>query len=305
MKLTRSRRGFIKNSSAMIGATLTYPLISCKSKQADMSGESLAKNSTSIVRGDLNDFGIQLYSLRDDMPKDPKGILKQVADFGYTQIEGYEGGQGMFWGMSNKDFKMYLDDIGLQMVSSHCDVRKDFEQKVDQAAEIGVDYLICPYVGPQKSMDDWKKITDMFNDCGEKCRKGGIKFAYHNHAYSFKAFSGMIPHDYIMDNTDPENVLHEMDIYWVVTGGADPKEYLKKYSGRFTLCHVKDRMKDAEEDFASCNLGTGVIDFPSILKVAKENGMKYFIAEQEKYDQGTPLECMQAGAEYMKKLKFA
>ena len=90
-------------------------------------------------------FGLQLYTLRDDLPKDPKGILKQVSTFGYKQLEGYEGPQGMFWGMSNKDFKKYLDDLGMTMISSHCDINKDFDQKAAQAAEIGMIYLICPY----------------------------------------------------------------------------------------------------------------------------------------------------------------
>ena len=155
-------------------------------------------------------------------------------------------------------------------------------------------------------MAAWKEVTEKFNKCGAICKKNGIKFAYHNHAYTFKAFSGMIPHDFLMENTDPELVDHQMDIYWVVTGGADPIDYLKKYSGRFTLCHVKDRLKDAgDEREASCDLGTGIIDFPSILKVAKENGMKHYILEQERYDNSTPLQSAKAGAAYLNNFKFA
>ena len=204
------------------------------------------------------------------------------------------------------EFK-YLDDINIKMVSAHCNIKEDFEKKAAQAAEIGMEYLICPWVGPQKSMDDWKKVTDEFNACGEICKKNGIKFAYHNHAYTFKAFSGMIPHDFVMENTDPALVDHEMDIYWVVTGGADPIEFLNKYPNRFRLCHIKDRMKTApaDERMASCDLGTGKIDFPKILKVAKEKGMKYFILEQERYDNSTPLKSVEVGAKYLKEFKFA
>jgi len=109
-----------------------------------------------------------------------------------------------------------------------------------------------------------------------------------------------------MDNTDPALVDHEMDIYWVVTGGADPIEYLKKYSNRFRLCHIKDRIKNAgEEQKASCNLGTGMIDYPKILKVAKDHGMKYFIVEQELYDDSTPLQAAKIGAEYLKQMTFS
>ena len=95
-----------------------------------------------------------------------------------------------------------------------------------------------------------------------------------------------------------------MDIYWVVTAGQDPEAWLKKYPKRFTLCHVKDRGKQfpPTESNASVDLGTGSIDFPKILKIAKENGMKYNIVEQERYDNTTPLKSAEVDAEYMKKL---
>ena len=110
-----------------------------------------------------------------------------------------------------------------------------------------------------------------------------------------------------MENTDPDLVDHQMDIYWVVTGGADPIEYLKKYPNRFRLCHVKDRMKNApaDEHGASCDLGTGSIDFAKILGEAQQHGMKYFIMEQERYDGSTPLKSAESGANYLKALKFA
>lgn len=255
----------------------------------------------------LDKFGIQLYTLREEMPKDPKGILKSLSSFGFNQIEGYEGGQGMFWNMGHKDFKKYLDDLGMEMVSSHCSIFENFETKVEQAAEIGMSYLICPYIGPQKSMEDWKKVTELFNNCGRVCNEHGIRFAYHNHEYTFKAFSGMIPHDFLMKNTDPELVDHQMDIYWVVTGGADPIDYLERYPNRFRLCHVKDRMKTAspEERSASCDLGTGSIDYPKILRIAQEQGVQFFILEQERYDNSTPLKSAEVGAEYLKKLVFS
>ena len=306
--IKNQRRKFLQMAGTLTAGSLILPQFGCNEPKTDA-----GKNNTSITppkvmaKPSIDEFGIQLYTLRDDFPKDPKGILKQLSSFGYKQIEGYEGPDGMFWGMGNKAYKKYLDSIGLDMVSSHVDVKKDFEKKAAEAAEIGMKYRVCPYVGPQKSMDDWKKITDLFNRSGEICRKNGIKFAYHNHAYSFKAFSGMIPHDYIMDNTDPDLVDHEMDIYWVVTGGADPIKYLEKYPNRFRLCHVKDRLKtaSAEENEASCNLGTGIIDFPKILNVAKQNGMQYFIVEQERYDDSTPIESAKVGAEYLNKLVFA
>jgi len=307
--MQNKRRTFLQNAGLLAAGSLLMPQWACQSggKEAATSTSTAAPAATAAVQPSLDKFGIQLYTLRDVIPADPKGTLKALAGYGFNQIEGYEGKQGLFWGMSNTEFKKYLDGLGLDMVSAHCNINENFEEKAAQAAEIGMKYLICPYIGPQTSVDNWKKVTDKFNAAGEVCRKNGIRFAYHNHAYSFKAFSGMIPHDFMMDNTDPELVDHEMDIYWVVTGGADPEAYLKKYSGRFKLCHVKDRLKDAADDVreATCTLGTGKIDFPKILKTAKDNGMEYFIMEQERYDNTTPMDCAKDGAAYLKKLVFA
>jgi len=306
--MRNTRRSFIRMAGAASAGSLLLPQIACKSEGAATAkkGAEAIATATEMAKPSLNAFGIQLYTLRDVIPDDPQGTLKKVADMGFKQIEGYDGDQGMFWNMGHKPFKQYISDLGLDMVSSHCNIRENFEEKAGQAAEVGMKYLICPYIGPQKSMDDWKRVTDRFNECGTICKKEGIRFAYHNHAYSFKAFSGQIPHDFIMDNTDPDTVDHEMDIYWVVTGGADPIDYLKKYPNRFRLCHVKDRMKNAgEERMASCDLGTGIIDYPKILKVAQETGMQYYIMEQERYENSTPLESAAAGAEYLKKIVFA
>lgn len=306
-----NRRKFIRAASAVTAGALILPQYACNSngeqtETGTQAADSTAANTLAAAAA-LPAFGIQLYTLRDIIGDDPKGILKQLADFGYTQIESYEGKQGMFWGMSHTDFKSYLDGLGLSCVSSHCDTSKDFEKKAAQAAEIGMKYLISPWVGPQKSMDDWKKIADNFNRLGAICQKNGIRFAYHNHDYSFNALNGTIPQDYIMDNTDPNLVDYEMDIYWVVAASADPAAYFKKYPNRWRLVHVKDRLKDAPltEKEASCDLGTGSIDFSKILKVAKESGTEYFIVEQERYDNSTPLQSAKVDADFLKNIRLS
>ena len=253
----------------------------------------------------LGAFGIQLWTVRDEIGKDPKGVLKQLAADGYKQIESFEGSQGIFWGMSAAEFKKYMDDLGTVIISSHCDITKDFEKKAADAASIGMKYLLCPYKGPQKSIDDFKKFADEFNQKGEICKKNGIRFGYHNHDYSFTAMNGVFPQDVMMQNTNPDLVDFEMDIYWVVTAGQDPQAWLKKYPNRFRHCHVKDRKKDvpATEHDASCILGRGSIDFEKILKTARKNGAQYYIVEQEKYENSTELDSAKADAEYMKKVK--
>lgn len=307
----QKRRRFLQNAGMLTAGAMIAPLWSCKQASKDFKegyedGKAAAESALSTTTGDIDKFGIQLYSLRDVITADPKATLKTLTTYGYGQIEGYETDKNtIWWNMPHMDFKKYLDDIGLDMVSSHCNIHENFEEKAAQAAEVGLKYLICPYIGAQKSMEDWKKVTDQFNACGDICAKNGIRFAYHNHAYSFQAFSGQIPQDFMMENTNPETVDHEMDIYWVVTGGADPVEYLKKYPNRFRLCHVKDRMANTDDRMASCTLGTGIIDFPSILKEAEAQGMEYFFVEQERYDGTTPMDAAKDGAKYLSEVKFA
>ena len=303
------RRQFLK-MSGNLAALLALGPVACKlssNDQKESKEDTTAANAGTIAAGTaLAAFGLQLYTLRDDLPKDPKGVLKQVASFGYKQIESFEGKDGMFWGMSNTDFKKYMDDLGMVIVSSHCDINKDFEKKAADAAAIGMKYLICPWLGPQKKIDDFKKAADEFNKRGEICKKNGIRFAYHNHAYSFEPVDGQLGQDVMMNNTDPDLVDYEMDIYWVAAAGQDTEAWLKKYKNRFRLCHVKDRAKGATpaDHDASVDLGTGSLDYSRLLKTASENGMEYYIVEQEKYEGTTPLKSVEANAAYMKNLKI-
>ena len=252
----------------------------------------------------MDTIGIQLYTLRDVLPKDPKGVLEKLASFGYKQIESYAGASGIFWGMTNKEFKKYMDDLGMTLVSSHCNIGDGFEQLAAEAGEIGVKYLICPWIGPQDTLDDFRRIADDFNAKGEICRKNGLRFAYHNHAYSFEMLEGKLPQVVMIDNTNPELVDFQLDLYWVVTAGQDPREWLRKYKSRVRLCHVKDRQKGATKPEATCTLGTGSIDYSKILATAESNGMEYYIVEQEHYENTTPLDCARDNITYLQQLKI-
>jgi len=287
------RRDFLQSTGmAVSGIFLSSYLPACKS---------------AAVSKDVKDnFGLQLYTLRDVLPKDPKAVLKQVASFGYKQIESYDHDQlGIFWGMKNTEFKKLMDDLGMKIVSSHCDMNKDFERKAAEAAEIGMAYLLCPYLGAQKKIDDFKKFADTFNQKGEICKKNGIRFGYHNHDYSFVPLEGQYPQDVMMQNTDKNLVDYEMDIYWVVTAGQDPIAWIDKYPGRFKLSHIKDRKRGVapSEREVSVVLGTGSIDFQKIIKEARSKGMDYYFVEQEAYENTTPIDATRADAEYMKNFK--
>lgn len=253
----------------------------------------------------MKTFGIQLWTVRDALAKDPKGVLKQLAESGYSHVESFEGAQGIFWGMKHTEFKQYIGDLGMTIHSAHCNVEADFERKAAEAAEIGMKYLIMPWEGPGKTLEDYRKFADNFNAKAAVCKKAGIRFAFHNHDFTFRQMQGQYAQDVLMQNTDPELVDFEMDIYWVVAAGEDPEAWMKKYPNRFRLCHVKDRSKTpgSDEGKNSVDLGTGTIDFSKVLKTARENGMQYYIVEQEAFPNGTPLEAANTDAGYMKKLK--
>jgi sugar phosphate isomerase/epimerase len=251
-------------------------------------------------------FGIQLWTVKEDMYKDAQATLRQLASFGYKHIESFEGDNGMYWGMSSKDFAAFLKGLGMSLVSSHCDINSNFERKAAEAAAIGVKYLICPSIGPQKTLEEFKKYAEKFNTLGEICRKAGTRFAYHNHDYSFKPLEGNLGQNIMIEYTDPALVDFELDMYWASYASIDPVKYLKQHPGRIKLCHVKDMSKEkmSNGNYESVELGKGSINYPAVLKDAKAAGMEYFIVEQEYFEGTTPLGSSKANAAYMKKIKL-
>ena len=316
----RKRRDFLKKSGLLAaGLPFIGTLSSCKPKAADVK-ETVAEAVKSGFT--LDEFGIQLWSVRDFMMKDPKGTLTSLSEYGYHTIESFQGEKGVFWDMTPKEYATLLKDLGMKPVSTHCDPqyainpekRDEFKKLVDDCKEIGVEYMVNPYLGFLKSKDDFKNATDGMNELGEICAKNDIQYCYHNHAYSFFDMDGEKPQDIMMKGTEGGSVGFEMDIYWVVAAGADPEEWLRKYPNRFVLSHVKDRYKqerlmeikkeDGTENDSeingSCVLGVGQIDFHKVLMTAKETGMKKYIVEHERYDDMTSMEAVQKDAEYMK-----
>src|ERR1700744_2906490 len=255
-------------------------------------------------------IGIQLYMVKEDMEKDTPGTLKQLREMGYAQIESYGGNKGMFWGMSNKEFQKLANGFGLTLVSSHYnDEPGGFEKQVEKAAEIGMKYLICPWKGPQKSIDKFKEFADEFNRNGEICKKHGMRFGYHAHDYPYKPVDGQLPIDVLLANTDKNLVDFQMDFYYTVTEGQDPEAYIKKYSHRFKLCHMRDvlkvRLPKGSGEESAWDLGQGIINYPHLLSTGLDNGMKYFFVEQSRYFHETPLQSAKINIDYLKKLQLA
>jgi len=283
--MSNSRRSFIRGA-ALTSVALSMPF----------------KNELMAMASKSNPFGIQLWSVKQALAKDTLGVLKQIASNGYKKIESFEGPKGMFWGMKNTEFKKVLDDLGMNICNDTGNF-KTFEQKAAAAGEIGMKYIICAFKGPQKTLDHFKKFAEEFNACGEIAKKHGLRFAYHNHDYSFKAMDGIVPQDLMMKNTDSAIVDFEMDMYWTAAAGVDPVAYMDQFPNRFKLVHVKDMTKTAT-GHESCVIGKGIIDYKTLLPKVAKRGIEHMIVEQEAYTGSNEMDSAKDNAAYVKTLKW-
>ncbi|GAB2699440.1 sugar phosphate isomerase/epimerase [Mucilaginibacter koreensis] len=259
-------------------------------------------------------IGLQLYTVRDAMQKDPAGTLARLAQLGYNSLEGatYTGNE-LFYGMDAKAFSAVLKQNGLIMPSSHYrlgkeqfngesqkgTIMRDWDKAVDDAAAIGVKYMVCAYLSqPERgTIDDYKTIADQLNKAGERCKQAGIQLCYHNHDFEFVAQDGKLPYDMLL-NTDKNLVKMELDLYWATRAGQDPIQMFEKYPGRFPLWHVKDMDRTPQHRFTE--VGNGSIDFKNIFKHAKKAGLKYFFVEQD-MTPGDPFISITQSINYIKK----
>jgi sugar phosphate isomerase/epimerase len=294
--MKNQRRKFMQTSSLLgLGAAM-LPLQFCSNPKEEVASESKSK---------LDAFGIQLYSVKEDMALDPQATLRSLASFGYKHFEGFDGGKGILWGMQPTEFKSLLDQMGTTMIASHANVFENLEEQATLAAEVGMKYLICPWIGPQKSLDDYRKKADEFNQIGQKLKPFGIRFAYHNHDYTFINQEGSLPQDILMENTDPALVDFEMDLFWVYVADFKPEDYLAKYPGRFRLCHLKDAEPGIGDPHQrGVLLGAGEIPIAQLIRQSKVLGMEQFIVEQERFPSGTPMEAAEANAKYLAALEY-
>ncbi|MDF2156977.1 TIM barrel protein [Algoriphagus sp. CAU 1675] len=299
--MNKPRRKFIQ-MGALLGAGAAFmPLQFCS--PAKKEGDEELITDPESVASTLSAFGIQLYSVKENMAEDAAGTMRALAGYGYRQFEGFDGGKGILWGMQPTEFKSLMGEIGVEMVSTHTNVFENLEGQAEQAAEVGMKYLICPWIGAQKSLDDYKEMADKFNTIGETLKGYGLKFAYHNHDYTFVTQEGAVPQDILMENTDPSLVDFEMDIYWVHVAGVDPAAYLAKYPGRFKFCHLKDAESGTGNPHdRGVLLGAGEIPYAKLIKESQGLGMEYFIVEQERFVGTNPMEAAEKNAAYLKEL---
>ncbi|MBC7920594.1 MAG: sugar phosphate isomerase/epimerase [Ferruginibacter sp.] len=248
--------------------------------------------------------GIQLYSVHEPLVKDPKGVLKRLATIGYRELESFQGDQGVYFGMKPTEFKKFVGDLGMTLRASHVGIDQDFEKTVGEAGEAGIKYLICPHLAESKrpNLDGYKRVAQEFNRLGEICRKNGIQFGYHNHGYPFEKMEGQVPYDLLIGQTDPKLVVFEMDLYWVVRGGADPLGYIKQYPGRFPLWHAKDMAKNNQD--LNTELGKGKVDFKTLFQNSQQAGLKYAFLEHEDNYSPSLYEALKYDYTYLKNVKY-
>lgn len=263
--------------------------------------------------------GIQLYSVRDDMKKDPLGTLKQLAAMGYRYVEHASYSDRKFYGYPVKEFKKILDDLDMKMPSGHTfmgrphwdEAKKDFTDlwkfTVEDAAKMDQQYVISPALDGvyRKTYDDLKNYMEVFNKSGELCRKSGLKFGYHNHDFEFsEKLNGETVYDIILKNTDPSLVIQQLDIGNLYNGGAKAMDIVMKYPGRFLSLHVKDETPSTggRDKYESTLLGTGIVNVKEVIDaVRKSTKDVHYIIEQESYQGKTPLDCAREDLAIMKR----
>jgi sugar phosphate isomerase/epimerase len=234
--------------------------------------------------------GLQLYSLRDIIKNDIKGIIKKVAAIGYKEVEtyGYSVKSG-FWGLDAKAFAALLKENGLTSPSGHFGMDNfmagknsdELKSYIEAANVLGSDYVTVPFLGAEirKTADDYKKVAHKLNEAATLCKAAGLKLAYHNHDFEFKKFGDTTGFDILLKETDKKLVDFELDLYWAARSGINPINLFKANPNRFTMWHVKD-MDKLNQDL-NTEIGKGAVDFKSIFKEAKQAGVKHYFVEHE------------------------
>ena len=258
-------------------------------------------------------MGLQLYTVRDAMEEDAIGTLKRVRELGYEDLElyGFDGEKGEYYGRKAKDFKSLLDDMDLTTSSCHYGLQDFFNKPedqlmryVDQCIEgahiLGQSYITWPWLDPKfRNIQGFKLLAGKLNKIGERVKAGGLGFAYHNHGFEFVEHYGQIGYDIIVEETDPDLVKLQLDLYWVAHDSElSCNEWIEKQAGRIVMWHIKDMHKESRD---YTELGNGSIDFTPILPAAEESGLEYYYLEQGGNFAVNSMQSITDSAAYFKK----
>lgn len=299
MKKTMKRRTFIETSVAAAALYAARP--------------SWAAETTHEIKR----VGLQLYTVRSEMPKDFEGTIAKVAETGYKEVE-FAG----YFEHSPKDVRAIVDKNGLTAPSTHIGydlLENKLPETIEAASVIGCKYVVCPWIDEkQRTADGWKRAAELFNKAGEATEKAGIQFCYHNHSFEFSPVEGLGgkgAYDFLLAETNPKFVKMEMDLCWISVAGKDPVAYFKKHPGRFPLVHVKDYVNDpnATSSYAGAtgsvvfkgrlaDVGKGTIDWKRILAHSDTAGIKHYFVEND--DAKNPFEDIKISYDYLATLRF-
>ncbi|MFW5706831.1 MAG: sugar phosphate isomerase/epimerase family protein [Bacteroidota bacterium] len=246
-------------------------------------------------------IGIQLWSVRNAMNENPENTLQALGEMGYAFVEAAGYNNGKFYGMDPQVFRELVNAHGMDFLSSHVmlpiegmdegEIMQWWQTCIDAHQKAGVKYLVQAAMGGEASqnIEALDRYIEMFNTVGEMAQEAGIKFGFHNHAVEFQTIDGQVIMDRMLQNTNPDYVFFQLDLYWINQGGADPVDYFQKYPGRFALWHVKDQAE----------LGaSGQINFERIFNAADQSGMEYLVVEVENYNYN-PLESVRISLDYL------
>jgi sugar phosphate isomerase/epimerase len=230
---------------------------------------------------------------------------------GYKNLELADYANGKFYGYAPAEFKKIVNDMGMEIISSHAGVeatgitRENAQKMADDHAELGVKYCVQPWVNEEdRNIESYKKMIATWNEVGLVMKDVGIQFGYHNHNFEFKPLDGIIPYyDLFMKEMDANLITMELDLYWATKAGQDPVEMFNKYPGRFQLLHFKDMADDSNIPFYEVikddltPVGSGMIDFNRIWEARETAGMKYLFVEDDNQGNGKPFEGIETSIE--------
>lgn len=286
----QNRRKFIQMSAAGSAGIFLLGATGCSPAAAVVDRKSFG-------------VGLQLYTIRDAMAADALGSLKKLSDMGYKNLELAGYSNGTFYGYSPAEFKKIVNDLGMEVISSHTNVEAagitmdNAQLMADSHAALGVKYCVQPWIEEvDRNIESYKKMIGDWNEVGRVMKGVGIQFGYHNHNFEFATLDGIVPYyDLFMPELDADLVTMELDLFWASKAGQDPVEMFNKYPGRFQLLHFKD-MKTVEAPFFEvikddiCSVGAGVIDFKTIMASKDVAGTTYTFVEDDNQGNGKPFE---------------
>jgi sugar phosphate isomerase/epimerase len=273
---------------------------------------SLAEMSFAQKKGDplmQAPLGIAAYTFRDQWKNGIPETLDIIQELGFKEYEG-----GVPKGSTPVEFKQMLNDRGISILGTGTgfeDLEKDPQAVADRAKALGAKYVMCAWIPHKRgefSKADAGRAIEVFNAGGKVLKENGIIFKYHVHGYEFQPYEKGTLFDYLVENTNPEDVKLQMDVMWTYFGGVDPVALLKKYGNRWISLHLKDFRKGAPQDMTGLTgpendvpLGTGQLDIPGILRQSNKIGIKHMFIEDESDEE---LENLPKSIAYLKNLKY-